>query len=298
MTDTQPSISRLVSMLSNRLRLMQADLADRPLVERQEILAAEVRRETHQLHPAQSRAVIDQLIREFPTWANESAATEPVAPTGPTEEEWNNPAALIAQLAVVTGKEPARRKQVLDLLKSRGLVAATLPEKSAAALGHALQLPAQMPIDPVRTVELVLVLMDFIRKQESFILGVWSTAARGIPNTFSSRSIAEIVARYISLPDTHPQRASMKQELDAAITLLDRRVRVFAATLRAYAQEHSEKFAPAEIENMVTSSFLTNKNKVLWDRYIELCGGPDREHLEAEVRLMQTAIIQRIWSTV
>jgi hypothetical protein len=283
--------------LANRLRLIQSELADRSATERQEHLTDEVRRATAQMLPDQAREFYDSLLEEFPSWGEVAEpVTPPVAPGIPLEQ-WNDPKALVEQLLMIASKDGTRRREVLERIYRSGLVVFVLPAKAEETIKSKLpQLPNQAKIDAWRAVEVLLMLMEFSRKLESFVSGTWSTVARGV-GPASPKALGDLIARFLISAES-ASLPGLRQELEGAITLLERRARAFPAALRQFSQQHAEKFAPAEIESMVNAGFLANRNKVLWDKYVELCGGIDRDHLESEVRQMQTAIIQRIFSTV
>jgi hypothetical protein len=295
--EAKTATSRSAAALASRLRLIQSEMADRSAAERQDYLTDEVRRATAQMLPDQQREIFDQLLEEFPSWGEVGEPAPPAAPAGIPLEQWNDPKALVEQLLLIASKDGARRREVLERIYRSGLVVFVLPAKAEETIKSKLPaLPTQAKIDAWRAVEVLLMLMEFSRKLESFVSGTWSTVARGV-GPASPKALGDLIARFLIASESSVL-ASLRQELEGAITLLERRARVFPATMRQFSQQHAEKFAPAEIESMVNAGFLANRNKVLWDKYVELCGGTDREHLESEVRQMQTAIIQRIFSTV
>jgi hypothetical protein len=291
----EPTLTPALQSLITRLGLIEADFANRAEEERRTQLTDAVRRATEQMPPGDRQAFVEQFRRQFPAWGEMVQRNRPES-GGASAEQWNDPTALIVQLATIAGKEPARRREVLAKLQASGLVAATLPDPSLHELQKQLQLSQATAIDPLRTVDLLLSLVEFVKRLESFVNGAWNNVARGVGHP-PLRPLGEAMARLLSSPMQGPMPAGARQEFDMGLTLLDRRVRVLIAALRASSQQHAAKFAPAEIESMIDAGFLVNKAKACWEKYTELCGGTERETLDSEMRLMQAAIIERIWGT-
>jgi hypothetical protein len=181
--------------------------------------------------PDQARELYDQLLEEFPSWGNVQEAAPPPVPTGIPLEQWNDPKALIEQLLHIASKDSARRREVLERIYRGGLVTFVLPAKAEEVIKSKLPgLPAQAKIDAYRAMEVLLMLMEFSRKLESFVSGTWSTVARGI-GPASPKALGDLIARFLIASESSAL-ASLRQELEAAILLLERRARVFPAALR------------------------------------------------------------------
>jgi hypothetical protein len=293
-SQAQPIDEPLVQRAAGELRALQEELADRGDAERAAAIAAALEQATVGMAETTRAAFLDHLLEQFPAFGQ--VLVEPAAPAagGATAEQWNDPAALIARLAVLAGREPSRRREVLARLKP--LVGATVPDDSLRQLQRQLALSERTAIDAGKAMELALQLIELVRRLETFVNGVWHTIGKNLGGSVP-RPVVEAFAHFLagSAAGDLTAEGRVRAELDSALATLDRRVRVLIATLRAFSQQHAEKFAPAEIQSLAAPGFLGNKARACWGKYVELCGGEDRDALEAEIAAMYVSIISRIY---
>ncbi len=287
-----------------RLRLLQADLADQPATARRAAVMDELRRATADLSAADADGLLDAVAAQFPAWGRveveQDEAAVAVAPDPeptdlrPTFEQWHDPSALIAQLSSILGADPDAHVAAQDQLRT--LVGGSYPDAGLKELQRVLQLTDRHPpIDPGRATDLLMYLLDFVRRLETFVNPAWNAVARGVGGP-APKPLAEAAASFLVAAD-ESARTSAATDLAAAVANLRRRTRVLIATLRAFSQQHADKFAPGEIEGRAEAKLL-NKQKAYWETYVELCGGRDREMLEAEVNAMYVSIISRMYAEV
>lgn len=286
-----------------RVRLLQADLADQPSPARRAAVLDELRRSTADLTDREADALLDAVAGLFPAWGDaglddgEAAPVveaTPAEPPGATWEQWHDPLALIEQLSSILGEDPHAHPQVQERLRS--LTAGSYPDAGLKELQRVLQLTDRHPpIDTGRATDLLMYLLDFVRRLETFVNPAWNAVARGVGGP-APKPLAEAAASFLVAPN-ESDRTTAATDLAAAVANLRRRTRVLIATLRAFSQQHADKFAPGEIEAKAEAKLL-NKQKAFWETYVELCGGRDREQLEAEVNAMYLSIISRMYAEV
>ena len=288
----QPPLAQATATAA-RLRLLATELAGRSEAERNAAIAAVVEEAAVGIPAAARGRFLDQLLEQFPAWGQVVLQPQPASGGGPTAQQWNEPAALIAQLAALAGREPQRRREILARLQP--LVGAGASDSTLRRLQQQLAMSERTAVDPNRAMELTLLLIDFVRRLEQFTNGVWNTIG-GKNAGAAPRPIAEAFGQFLNGANASSSAGEhTKAELDAAIVTLDRRIRVLMATLRAFSRQHAEKFAPSEIESAADIGIFGNKAKACWEKYIQLCGGEERDALEAEIGAMYVSIISRMY---
>ncbi len=72
---------------------------------------------------------------------------------------------------------------------------------------------------------------------------------------------------------------------------LRQRLNIVTATLRVFAQQWSQRCAPAEIEQVAPPRVI-NRAVAYWEKYTELCGGREQQNVQAEIERMYAVIFE------
>ena len=116
---TDKSVSNLVTGTANRLRLMQADLADADDRTRQEVLSSEIDRALAKLVPGRRQDFLEALLVRFPTWETSPRA---LAPRPAPAADLQDPEVLVSCLVALAGDLQAdRRAALVEQLRAGGL---------------------------------------------------------------------------------------------------------------------------------------------------------------------------------
>ena len=264
-----------------RLRLIQQDMAGQPDGQRRAALVAAISDAADAAPPRERDALLDRLETLFPAWGEVVDVTgEPEAGL-PDRRQWNDPETVVRQLARLASNDPDRR--VERLLIRAGLSSPALPDEPLAAVRRRLGLVEDAAVEPGRLLELLAETLDAAILLDELVAAAWPTLARtpGAPPGADGR-LRERAAHFAALADRAPERPGVAAEIGGRVQNLVGRIRVMLGLPRAFAKRHAERFAPVEIEQETPAGGFGRAGK-LWDRYVRLAGGPEREHVEDAV---------------
>lgn len=274
LTSLQTSVAELTADATARLRDIYLQLSNAPAHERIDALESELI-DMLSAHADDAReAVLDEVTKCFPS-PEYTAPAEGAKPANPDE--------LVEQLAQAMASMPdPRRRELLRRLSG---------PTTESDLRRRLGLAESIPLDPGREAELTSVLVEFVKRLDTFVDGVWNTLTTD-RSSQPSATLKSVMAAFV-VDDS--ESGTNRKEVQASLTTLDQRARILMSTIRAFARNHAERFAPSEIESMVNSGFMANKLRASWDKYVQLCGGTGPEHLEAEILTVCSDIVQRMY---
>lgn len=289
--------------LAHRLRLLQEDLADRPVKERREYLVEEVQRFTQNMMPAERQEFLNRLSTYFPAW-NEGGgggggagpSSSPAAATEPSSGPLST-AELVKQLRERAAASPQARAEVVQALAANQLSVVSIPYDVVKRLRSTIGMPESAGIDPVRLYDLLIHLVEIIIQMDEHVWKVRREITRGGPP--QPENFREAAIKHLGPADAAKPQTQSGETLRLYLNGIYQRLTIIALTLRAFGQRWADRFAPAEIEAVVqgqgSSGFSLpwgNKTAAYWAKYAELCSGQERENLQAEVEKTYAEIFE------
>jgi hypothetical protein len=277
--------------VAGRLRMIGCELVDRPSEERSAHLLDEIQRSTTQMLPDERNEFLNRLEDYFPAWGDVIKAPE----DEDVDRRWNDPVELAKQLGKLANT-PQARVQILNLMREQGLATTTVSETAVRSLRQVLAIPDKNPVEANRLLEVVSELARFVTTIDDFAFNVWKHSARG-SDMHRPQTLKDALVKFLVVPDNEGlRRTSTKNDLDAQLKALKLRLQVLLSALRSYTRKHAAKFAPAEIISHVGGGFGAKKN--YWDRYVEMCGGAEQEHVENEITRTIASAISEVLDTM
>jgi hypothetical protein len=288
---SEPKADR-VAALAERLRLIQADLADQEADVRRGYLRDELQRALARVVPGERAAILEELQSRFPTW------DEP-APSAPAQAQKDPEALLDALLNVWPTLPEVRKRQMADRLKKELGIAAPPPQApapaagptiDAAAVASVLQLGEAERLSGRHMAELLALLIEIICSLDQNIWGQWRQIA---PQAAVKRpgALQPTMARFVAAnPST--SRAQVREDVDRLRVMI---VALVASVAQAgrFAVDNLKALAPHEIKALVGPS-LVGAEKKYWLKYTELCESMDLNAVDTAVRRKVADYVERL----
>ncbi len=303
---SQLPLSQQVAALANRLRAIQADLADQTSETRQEYMVDEMRRALADFAPSQRAEFLAQLGELFPTWEHNVVArdaaseTSSQAATQMDTQELQDPAFLAKRLCDLAPQLSASQREALIAMLSRaGLAAAGGPDwppEPLAKLGARLGLDDQEPPHAGHTLELLQMLCEFSLSVEQI---AWNMFKAMVPNSNLKRSapMQKLFSRFL-VDDPDVPRGQVSQEIERLRKVNAALLSSVGHASRQFAQRYASKFSPAEIE----ASVRTGPKKIFsgfeiscWKKYTEMAvNGLDEATIDHEIREIVRQFVESV----
>lgn len=289
-SNTHVDLAQRVAATANRLRLVQIDFADESPEVRREQLCEEIERAMAPLVPEQRAAFLEQLAERFPSWdSNVVVAPAPAAAPAQSQmdqRELKDPSFLVSRLVELAPSMTDEQKMALgEKLRSAGFVTEGIggwPSAAADALASELSSGEKIRLDPVRTLELLAVLVAVTKSLDQIAWNTWKTMAprssirRG---TELSREMVRFVAG-----DPDYSRTQVKQDVERLRQLIAALIGAVGKAGGQFAQKHIMRFSPHEIESQVgKAGIFGGADAKCWQRYKELFGVTDAASIENEL---------------
>jgi len=262
------------SALAARLRMLQANFADDDSTTRQSYLVEEIERGLKGCVSEKRQSLLDALAVRFPSWQGSApvqvataTAAPPVAPT---------PEALLNQLLeVIPTLAPAQRAEMVDKLKSVGVVA-----QERVSVGVGVEIPAELQKrlglpegrapNAERAAKMLAPLLDMVLTMDQLIWTLWKQ--------LTSKSV---VRREVDLGKLAGEYLAGNPEVSSTQVSqgLERTRRMIAGLLGAigraggaYARERARLFDPAAIEADARTEKKWNESLeyACWRKYVQL----------------------------
>lgn len=256
---------------ANRLRLLQADLADESAENRANALYQEVREAVGKILPEQRRQFLQELETRFPTFSDAGAGESFVPKSAPPPDSKLLTDSLVALAASLS---PEQKQNVVDRLRDAGfpLVGGELPEQEMAELTRLLQLtPGGAKPDPARSLQLLMVLVEFVGKLDQ---AVWSSWAQVDPKSDIKRpgplqrTMGKFLRAEVARTDVTKDSERLLKLTASLIVSLQK---IGPGLFRAY----FDPVLPDNIAEGVQGGYLKNKEAQCWKRYEERAASMD-----------------------
>lgn len=283
-------LSQRVASAANRLRLVQIDFADEAPEVRRDQLCEEVERAMKGLAPGEKEAFLSELAERFPSWDSNvvvaPAPAEAPARSPMDQRELKDPSFLVSRLLELAPSLTSEQKLAFgEKLRAAGFVTEGVdgwPTAAAEALAGELAPGEKVRLDPVRTLELLGVLVAVTKSLDQLAWNTWKTMAPRSQIRRGTELNREMV-RFIA-GDADYSRTQVKQDVERLRQLIAALISAVGKAGGQFAQKHMTRFSPEEIEAVVgKSGIFGGADAKCWQRYKEQFGATDAASIENEL---------------
>ncbi len=297
--------TKQVAALANRLRAIQADLADQTNDTRQEYMADEIRRALADLTPAERAEFLAELGELFPTWEQNVSASDTASGTAKVvtqmdHQELQDPSFLAKRLCDLAPQLSAsQREAVTAMLARAGLTEgdqSDWPAEPLAKLAARLQFDDQERPNAGHALELLQILSEFSLSVEQI---AWNMFKAMAPSTNIKRSapLQKLLAGFL-LNDPDVPRGQVSQEIERLRKVNAALLSSVGHASRQFAQRYAAKFSPAEIEAAVRTGpkkMFSGFEILCWKKYTELAAdGLDEAAIDHEIREIVRQFVESV----
>jgi len=291
----EESWQSLAERTANRIRLLQADLADEDPETRRAHVTDEVREALSKLVPHDQERFLEALESRFPAWESEGfasgrgpATTEAVASISPTDmAEFNDAGFLIRQLQKLAGSmTPDRKAAAAQELARAGITTGGAGGVSAEAtdrLRAALELGPGTAVDMERAVQVMATVLEKVVSLDEIAWKNWMQISENRRGRGRS-DLSGLLGRYVS-GDKDIGGSQVTDELESFRRLVASLMLALSQSGEA-AYKQMRRLHPDEIEGVIRNekgSVLVSQDVRCWRRYRELAGTMDSAQVEREI---------------
>ena len=280
--------------LGNRLKYLQANLAEETPENRQAYLEEELRRVLQTLPASKRGLYLDALAERFPTWELGS-----VVVTSPSAVAQQTPDEIIKsflQLAPALSGE--QRETIKQRLAALGFIVTTNKPIEGDALTDVqakLKMAPEDPIDPQRLGKLFAALADVMITLDQLAWNVWRSAA---PKSTIRRDISQgdlrLMLRRALTGDVEMSTGQVQKQLEATRQLIAGLLAGLGPAGRNFARRYHQHYAPDAIREVVRTEgggtgLFANVEAKCWKKYTELASELTDATIENDV---QSAVVK------
>lgn len=291
----------LAEVTANRLRLIQADLADEPAESRRAHLNDEVKSALEKVPMAERNDFLSAVEDRFPAWEGGRVVTGgdgSAAMLSATDmAEFTDPGFLLRQLVkTAPSMTEEQRREAGEQLAAAGIApagAGEIPQEAFSRAKAAMQIPADGDADAGRMLEAGALLAEQVILLDALCWKVW----RQIAPESGYRSVVPLntlLASYVSgSGETGRGQVSEALERFRALTAaLTTSVGKVGRTVYAELAE----FSPSQVESLAKADKKWNESVELaaWRKYRELAGKLDEATVESKVRQAVSRSVEEI----
>ncbi len=291
----------LAEVTANRLRLIQADLADEPAESRRAHLNDEVKSALEKVPMAERNDFLSAVEDRFPAWEGGRVMTGgdgSAAMLSATDmAEFTDPGFLLRQLVkTAPSMTEEQRREAGEQLAAAGIApagAGEIPQEAFSRAKAAMQIPADGDADAGRMLEAGALLAEQVILLDALCWKVW----RQIAPESGYRSVVPLntlLASYVSgSGETGRGQVSEALERFRALTAaLTTSVGKVGRTVYAELAE----FSPSQVESLAKADKKWNESVELaaWRKYRELAGKLDEATVESKVRQAVSRSVEEI----
>lgn len=279
----------LAELTANRLRLIQADLADESAESRRAHLDDEVRAALEKVPNAERNDFLELIEDRFPAWEGGrvvSGASEGTLVSATDMAEFNDPAFLLRQIMKAAEQmTPEQRREAGERLASVGIAPSgvgEIPVESLAKAKASMQAPADADVDAGRVLEASALLADQVLLLDTLVWKIWRQIAPDSQHR-SRTQLGATLSSYLT--------GSGETGRGEVAESLERFRQLTAALVSSIGKVGSTAFTqlsqlnPNNIETMAKDEKKWNESLELaaWRKYRELAGKMDQATVENEM---------------
>ena len=276
------------SSFGQRLRYLQANLADESPEARQSYLEEELRRALQPVPASRRAEYLDALAARFPTWDMATVAVDPGATISPqTPDEMV--AAFLKLAPTLSGPQ---REEIKAKLAELGLIVISNKPLEGDALVDVqakLKMAPDDPIDSNRLGKLFAIMADAVATIDQLAWNVWKSAA---PKSAIRRDSAlgdlRLQMRRSLSGDAEYSAAQIQQQVERTRQIVAGLLAGLGSSGRNYARRYAQRYSPDAIRDAVKleggSGIFANLEAKCWKKYTELAGEITETSIEADVQ--------------
>jgi len=279
----------LAELTANRLRLIQADLADEPAETRRAHLNDEVRAALEKVPSEERNDFLEAVGDRLPAWEGGRVVTGSEGGTmlSPTDmAEFNDPGFLLRQLVkVAPSMSDEQRREAGERLAAAGIAppgVGEIPPEAFARAKAAMQIPADGHADVGRMLEAGALLAEQVVLLDALCWKIW----RQIAPESKHRSLSPLnttLASYVSGGDEtgRGQVAESLERFRSLTAALLSSVGKVGGTVYAQLVE----FSPSKVEALAKADKKWNESDAVaaWRKYRELTETIDQATVDSKV---------------
>lgn len=264
----------LAERTGNRIRLLQADLAEADAESRRAVIADEIRAAIEKVIPQERELFLSAIEERFPAWEAEgmaqTSAPAPAASLSATDmAEANDPGWLIRQLQkVASGMTAEQRLKAAGQLEAVGITtggAAGVSGESMARVRASMQVSPDASIDMERLVSMVPTVLEKMANLDDIAWKNWGKLS-GNNRMRGHSNIARLMGQFVT-GDERVGSLQVTEELE--------RFRRLAAALMVTlshsgdaAYEQMQKLHPDNVTRVVGGGLMAESK--YWRKYCEI----------------------------
>lgn len=280
--------------LGNRLKYLQANLAEETPDNRQNYLEEELRRSLQAIPASKRGLYLDALAERFPTW--ELAAVVVNSPAAVTQQTPEEITKSFLQIAPELSGE--QRETIKRRLAELGFIVITNKPIEGDALVEVqakLKLTPEDPIDPQRLGKLFAALAEVMMTIDQLAWNVWRTAApKSTIRRDSSQGDLRLMVRRALTGDVELSTAQVQKQLESTRQLVAGLLAGLGPAGKNFARRYHERYAPDAIREAVRtegggSGLFANLEAKCWKKYTELATELNDATIENDV---QNAVVK------
>lgn len=296
MSENGSEVAKRAAAAANRLRLVQADLADEQESVRLAHLRDEVDRALAGLGPEDREPFLKELMARFPVWESAAAPAPAAAAAKDPEAEaalagLNDPSYLAERLTKLASSMPEAERAAIGakLAAAFGVAGPAAPAAPAASGDEILKRFGKLvesesaTLDPAKLAEAAEVLVKFASSLDQWVWNAWQ--GRLAPRSAVRRRemVVKSIAHYasgapgVTIATVTGDVERLRQLILALISAVNQ-----SGTL--FAQRWLEKFSVAAIEQAAEPATVWEGKPVkCWKKYVELAGPLERSAIEKDI---------------
>ncbi len=277
------------STLGNRLKYLQANLAEETPENRQAYIEEELRRAL-QVVPASKRGeYLDALSERFPTWELATVAVNtPSAVTQQTPDE-----VVKSFLQLVPQLSAEQREAVKQKLVALGMVVSTnlpLEGEALTEVQAKLKLDPKDEIDPQRLGKLFALFADVTFTLDQLTWNVWRSAApkSSIRRDTSQGDLRSLTRRSLA-GDAEASAAQVQKQLEGTRQLIAGLLAGLGPAGKNFARRYQQRYSPDAIREALRTEgagggLFANAEARCWKKYTDLAAEISPASIENDVQ--------------
>lgn len=257
--------------LAARLRVLQANFADDDSTTRQSYVVEEIERGLKGCSAEKRKRLLDALTARFPSW-QDSAPVQVATTAAPPAAQ--TPESLLHQLLeVIPRLTPAQRADMVDKLKSAGLVAqerVVVGVEFTAELQKRLGLPEGRAPNAERAAKMLTPLLDMVLTMDQLIWTLWKQLAS--KSTIRREvDLGKLTGEYLT-GNPEVSNTQVAQGLERTRKMIAGLLGAIGRAGGSYARERARLFDPSAIEADARTEKKWNESLeyACWRKYVQL----------------------------
>jgi hypothetical protein len=267
--------SSWAATLGNRLKYLQANLADETPENRQNFIEEELSRALQAIPSSRRGLYLDALAERFPSW--ELATVNVGSPVAITERSPDEIVKAFLELAPQLSGE--QRENIKQRLAALGFVVLSNKPLEGDALTDVqakLKMGADDPIDPQRLGKLFAALADVMLTLDQLSWNLWRSAApRSAIRRDTSMGDLRLLMRRSLSGDAEASAAQVQKQLEATRQLIAGLLAGLGPAGKNFARRYQQRYSPDAIREAVRAEggaggLFANAEAKCWKKYTDL----------------------------